>query len=573
MKKFSARPLSLSSLMILLVSGVAVIILLLSTIIYTTLYTNALRSNAATSSEQSVAQAAEAITNYTSDASTLIRRIIGELQSSADKETLAETFSTMVQMRDDLTSIGVYSKNGVLLDCWTSGRTRKRLVGSLDLHDTKPDASGLYYAPPHVQNLYADYYPWVVTIARQTTLDRYGGDVYVSMDLQFSTIASYMDAVGIGQHGYSFIIDSKGRLVYHPQQQLIYSGLKTENTAPLVSLQDGIHMDRDVIRIIHSLPQGNWRIVGISYLDELVRQPQRHSMQTILLVVSIALFILLGVALLIARLVSRPIHALVDEMHDFENAAPDFVYTPVSGTEEIRLLSSSFAHMVSRIQHLMDEVKNEEEILRKTELKALQAQINPHFLYNTLDSIQWMCEVGRTQDAIKMVNALARLFRISISRGEDLIPIRKELEHAKCYLIIQKFRYKDQFSYHFDVDDTVLDCLCSKITLQPILENAILHGFGEFVEDGELTVSVRAIGDDIEMIVTDNGIGMERSQCESILAHDRSGPSGIGIKNVADRIRIYFGAAYGLTIESEPDQGTRVIIRLPQSGGNTNENP
>ena len=413
----------------------------------------------------------------------------------------------------------------------------------------------------------------MVTIARPAALDRYGGEVFVSMDLQFSSIAAYMDAVGIGQHGYSFIIDSDGRLVYHPQQQLIYSGLKTEDTAPLAALGDGVHADQDLIRVIKSLPQGGWRIVGVSYLDELVRQPQQAALQMLLFTVPIALFILLGVALLIARLVSRPILRLVGEMRDFETAAPDFVYTPVSGTREICVLSDSFEHMVGRIQKLVDEVKSEEETLRKTELKALQAQINPHFLYNTLDSIQWMCELGRTQDAVKMVSALARLFRISTSRGEDLIPIRKELEHAECYLIIQKFRYKDQFSYRFDVDESLLDCLCSKITLQPILENAILHGFGEFVEDGEITVSVRPDGTDILMTVTDNGVGMEQSQCWAILSHDRSGPGGIGIKNVSDRIRIYFGAPYGLSIQSEPDQGTRVIIRLPQSGGNAHENP
>lgn len=143
--------------------------------------------------------------------------------------------------------------------------------GSLDLTGVEPDPSGLYYTPPHVQNLYADYYPWVVTIARPAALDRYGGEVFVSMDLQFSSIAAYMDAVGIGQHGYSFIIDSDGRLVYHPQQQLIYSGLKTEDTAPLAALGDGVHADQDLIRVIKSLPQGGWRIVGVSYLDELVR--------------------------------------------------------------------------------------------------------------------------------------------------------------------------------------------------------------------------------------------------------------------------------------------------------------
>ncbi|MDO4269524.1 MAG: sensor histidine kinase [Eubacteriales bacterium] len=571
MNKNKAAPLSLSSLMVLLVSGVAVVIVALSTLIYTTLYANALRSNAATSSEQSVSQAAGAIADYTADTGALIRRIIIELQSPAGADTLSDTFSTMVQMRDDLTSICVYTLDGAPLTCWTTGRTRKPQAGRLPLDGVESDSSGLYYTPPHVQNLYTDYYPWVVTVARPVPLERYGREVYVSIDLQFSSIAGYMDAVGIGQHGYSFIIDSEGRLIYHPQQQLIYAGLKSEDTAPLAALADGVHAEDDILRVIKSLPQGGWRIVGVSFLDELVRQPQRAALLTLLAAIPAALLVLLAVAVLIARLVSRPIHRLVDEMHGFEDAAADFVYTPVAGISEISVLSDSFGHMVGRIQTLMDEVKNEEETLRKTELKALQAQINPHFLYNTLDSIQWMCEVGRTDDAVKMVSALARLFRISISRGEDLIPIRKELEHAECYLIIQKFRYKDQFSYRFEIDDSILDCPCSKITLQPIIENAILHGFGEFVDDGKIVISAKPDGGDVVLTVTDNGVGMDEGQCRAILSHDKAEPGGIGIKNVNDRIRIYFGAPYGLSIESEPDQGTRVVIRLPQSGGNSHE--
>lgn len=565
------RATSLSSLMVLLVSGVAAVTVVISVVIFTTLYAAALRQNAATSSAQSVAQAAGAIGGYTADTNQLLRRIILELSGEHTDETLADTFSTMVEMRDDLVGIAVYRPSGTLDSCWTAGRTRKIHPGRLSFDDVEPDATGSYITPPHVQNLYNDYYPWVVTVARPVMLDRFGGEVYVSVDLQFSAIAGYMDDVGIGQHGYSFIIDKAGRLVYHPQQQLIYAGLKSEDTLPLAELADGVHADKNTIRVIKSIQQGDWRIVGVSFLDELVRQPQRAALGLMAAVVPVALLILLGVAMLIARRVSRPIHSLADEMHRFEGSAADFVYTPVSGTSEIGMLSDSFGHMVGRIQALMEEVKSEEETLRKTELKALQAQINPHFLYNTLDSIQWMCEVGRTEDAVKMVGALARLFRISISRGADLIPIRKELEHAECYLVIQKFRYKDQFSYRFEVDESILDCLCSKITLQPIIENAILHGFGEFIEDGEIVIAAQADGDDVVLTVTDNGVGMDETQCRAILSHDQSEPGGIGMKNVNDRIRIYFGAAYGLTIQSEPDCGTTVTIRLPQSGGNANE--
>ena len=213
---------------------------------------------------------------------------------------------------------------------------------------------------------------------------------------------------------------------------------------------------------------------------------------------------------------------------------------------------------------LMEEVRQEEISLRKTELKALQAQINPHFLYNTLDAIAWMCEAGRNEDAVEMVNALARLFRISISRGHELIPIEKELQHAQSYLHIQNFRYKNQFRYQFDVDEACLSYYCNKITLQPIIENAIYHGMDRMVDEGMIRISIHQSEDKIIFTVEDNGVGMEPEQIEVIFRRKPDGKSGIGIKNVNDRLKIWFGDAYGITIESVPDEGTKVTVRMPK---------
>ena len=163
-----------------------------------------------------------------------------------------------------------------------------------------------------------------------------------------------------------------------------------------------------------------------------------------------------------------------------------------------------------------------------------------------------------------MVNALARLFRISISRGHELIPIRDELQHAESYLEIQSQRYKNQFHYRFEVDETCLDYLCNKITLQPIIENAIYHGINGLVDDGEIVVSVRTSGADILFVVSDNGTGMTPEQIDAIMKKERSDRAGIGIKNVNDRLKIYFGNAYGITIDSVPDEGTDVYIRMPR---------
>jgi len=251
-------------------------------------------------------------------------------------------------------------------------------------------------------------------------------------------------------------------------------------------------------------------------------------------------------------------------MEEFEKDAAGYVYQPVEGTTEIEALSQSYEHMVRKIQKLMKQVRQEEISLRKTELKALQAQINPHFLYNTLDAIGWLCEEERCQDAVEMVNALAKLFRISISKGHELIPIEKEVEHARSYLKIQNFRYKNQFSYEFQVEEDCLQYYCNKITLQPIIENAIYHGLDRMVDEGRILIRIYSEGEDVVFRVEDNGVGMSEEQCRSILHKEPGDNSGIGIKNVNDRIKIYFGKEYGLSIESELDEGTTVIIRMPK---------
>ena len=166
-----------------------------------------------------------------------------------------------------------------------------------------------------------------------------------------------------------------------------------------------------------------------------------------------------------------------------------------------------------------------------------------------------------------MVSALAKLFRISISRGKELIPIRDELNHAKSYLIIQSYRYRDQFTYSFDIDESLTGYLCNKITLQPLIENAIYHGLDRMVDEGEIKITLKKAqdgSDDILFAVSDNGVGMTEEQCKKILKKEKSNSSGIGVKNVNDRLKIYFGDKYGLSIKSELDEGTEVTVRIPK---------
>ena len=408
-------------------------------------------------------------------------------------------------------------------------------------------------------------YPWVVTIAKKEYSNLYARQVFVAIDFKFSSIAKYIDKVSIGQRGYCYIINSKGEIIYHPQQQILFSGLKKENTDEIFDLADGIHRKRNNIYNISSLASCNWKIVGVSFNDEITQAVKSQIIIGSAFAILFSLFISVLVYFILSRTVTRPVRRLVDSMQKFEKQAESFEYkADMSNVVEFKTLSSSFEHMVLMIQSLMEKVHNEEIVLRKTELKALQAQINPHFLYNTLDSIQWMCEQDNSKDAVKMVGALAKLFRISISHGNEFITISDELKHAESYLIIQSYRYKNQFTYSFDVDKSVLGYMCNKITIQPFIENAIYHGLDRMVDEGEIKIIVRRQGKDIVIIVKDNGLGMTQEQCRTILQKDRSDSKGIGVKNVNDRLKIYFGEEYGITIESELDVGTTVTIKIPK---------
>lgn len=553
----------LASAMNLFVVGMVLAALAGGLVVFISVFRRSVEQNAVISSEQAVVQASNTVRNYTADMEEIMDLI--EESYRREEEERNQSLETLLRIRKDVIAVTSYDEEGKMVDWWTGTyRLKEKILKNLSYiqRETGKD-DRLLISEPHAETLLDNYYPWVVSIRKDMETGD-GKRHAVVLDVRFSRIANYVDEVGIGQHGYCFIMDKNGNIVYHPQQQLIYSGLKSEQTDILTGAEDGSVVKKNVIYSIRSLDNCDWRIVGVSYIDELVTGRVRDAIRILLAMTAFVLITVFLSSFLMTHLISHPIQSLVKAMKDFETAAEEFSYQPVHGSREMIALSDSFAHMVDRIQDLMEKVRQEEITLRKTELKALQAQINPHFLYNTLDAIGWMCEEERSRDAVEMVNALARLFRISISKGHELIPIGKEVEHARSYLMIQKFRYKNQFTYSFDIEEKCLPYLCNKITLQPIIENAIYHGINRMVDEGEIRIRICEEGENIVFSVSDNGVGMSREQCENILKSEPGDQTGIGIKNVNDRIRIYFGEAYGITIESEPDEGTCVSIRMPK---------
>ena len=518
------RP-SLSEIFTTSVTVIVLVTSIITVLAFAGIYRSTMQNNAIINSEQAVTQVQNMVGSYTKD----IETIMDHIRESLKEEGIyrSDFIQSLVEVRQEVVAVIIYDEDGDILNWWAGDKKIKsQYYKNLSYVESSAQDGQLTISKPHVETLFTSYYPWVVTIA-QDMEDAYGNHIKVAMDIRFSNIANYVDEVGIGQHGYCFIVDKEGEIVYHPQQQLIYSGIKNEGVKVT---WEGSEMQDNTIYTAHSLDNCNWRIVGVCYVDEMITENVEHMVGILIMLLVVVVIFAMLVGILISRLFTKPANRLVGAMRDFEKNAEDFEYEQVGGTQEIESLSDSFGQMVVRIQKLMEKVRNEEITLKKTELNALQAQINPHFLYNTLDAIAWLCEDGRSKDAEDMVNALARFFRISISRGHELITIEKEMQHAQSYLSIQTFRYKNQFRYYFDVDEACLKYYCNKITLQPIIENAIYHGINRMVEDGEILIGIHEDGDDIMFTVQDNGVGMTQEQCQGILQKGKDNGSGIGIK-------------------------------------------
>jgi two-component system sensor histidine kinase YesM len=221
--------------------------------------------------------------------------------------------------------------------------------------------------------------------------------------------------------------------------------------------------------------------------------------------------------------------------------------------------------MMVKIKGLMERVIEEQSAQRKSELKALQNQINPHFLYNTLDSIMWLVENNKNKEAGEMVVALSRLFRASISKDSEVVPLRDEIEHVRNYLLIQNNRYAGSFDYEFDVDENALDCLTLKLVLQPIVENSIYHGLRNKIDKGKISICAKLEGPFLILSVADNGYGMRQETIDKLYHSFESGEESdnVGLKNIYQRIKIYSGGNAEMLIESELDAGTVITIKEP----------
>lgn len=477
--------------------------------------------------------------------------------------------------RDSLQSIAVYNSYGRLLAAEPLATQKENLnvteqnwfVQAMD------EVENMHFSMPHIQNLFDDNtfrYYWVISLSRAIEITNGGkselGVLLVDMD--YSVISRMLDQINTSENGqYYYLCDSSGAIIYHPRRIQISDKISSENSTMAASYKDGIYDEvfegerRKVV--INTISYTGWKLVGVIPYSAFTYGMVDMRYFIILLVLLMAMMLAV-VNRIASQGISRPVLRLNESVREYEAGEKPEIY--IGGPQEIRHLGHSIQKSYEQIEDLMRKIVLEQNERRKSELDALQSQINPHFLYNTLESITWMVEGEKNDEAVFMISQLARLFRISLSKGRTIIRIRDEVQHARSYMNIQKIRYKNTFSIDFEIDPAIEDYSTVKLILQPLLENAINYGVSGMDDCGEILVKGRREGDDILLTVEDNGIGMSEEETRLVLTDsDRvhKHGSGVGLVNVNRRIQIYFGSEYGLFIESEPDEGTKVLIRIP----------
>ena len=440
-------------------------------------------------------------------------------------------------------------------------------IYGLALYDT--DGKNLWHSN-NLTSVYPDNVKQVFQISRYVEYINHGKMKSGVLLMQYYTdsIDAILEHYKNTQNSYCYLLDNTSNFLYHPFIKEISSGLYKENTTKIAlnSTNYSIKKLHGTKWLIERQQIGytGWNIVLVSSLFNIHTENMGiyYVIWLLLLIVGI---ILVFTDILLFHDFTNPVYQLLDTMQEFGKGNYE-VKAAENGIGELKTLSAHFNIMAEKLQNQMDEIRRNEREKRKMEKKLLQSQINPHFLYNTLDSIIWMIQSGEYKVAEQMVSSLAKFFRISLSQGKDIIPLEKELEHATSYLAIQNIRFKDKFEFSVQADKKLLHYLCPKLSIQPLLENAIYHGMEGVYDDGEITISVYEKDNLIHIDVSDNGLGMPEKVVEYIM-HNRvissKRGSGIGVRNVDERIKLIYGEQYGVTIESELDEGTTVSIRIP----------
>ena len=379
----------------------------------------------------------------------------------------------------------------------------------------------------------------------------------VRFDIDSHALENYIKELSLGRDGYAFVINTEGKIIYHPDNEVFQSVDKQMSAEDIAKSPMDSMIGKNFFVHKTSIDNCNWVFVGISTFS----QWEQLSKQLFMIVFSIAILSFIGCSIgmvIILRHHLSPIQHLEETMQEVEKGKTNLRAIP-NGASEFQQLAHYFNHMLNHLEQLMMEAREQEQLARVYELKALSSQINPHFLYNTLDTIIWMAEFQDTNRVVSITKALATYFRLALNGGEDLIPLTKEVDHVRQYLYIQQQRYEEKLSYEIQVDENIPDILLPKLVLQPLVENAIYHGIKEINRPGKIQLTVQYQSSSIKITIEDNGVGLKKQ----VTSNKALG--GVGIQNVKERLALYFGEEFKMEFDSVENSYTKVCLTIPVS--------
>lgn len=478
---------------------------------------------------------------------------------------------------DKIQSLALYGYDGMLIESEPVATVKDnvKVADQKWYQNARSEIENIHFSTPHVQNLFDDgtfRYHRVVSLSRSVDINdgSTSGSGVLLVDMKYSVLEDMLERINETSSGiYYYLCSRDGEIIYHPRWTEINRGLFKEKNNKAASYEDGTYeMKTDGQKeniVVGSVAYTGWKLIGVvpeSVQETSINKFRYYIITTILILV----MMLLQVNRFISRKISRPIRELDESVKAYEAGAMPDIY--IGGSAEIRHLGYSVQKSYEQIEALMKEIIQQQTERRKSELDALQSQINPHFLYNTLESITWMIEAQRNKEAVVMISELAKLLRVSLSRGKTIISIGDELQHSRSYMNIQRVRYKERFKVEFLIDEEIKNYCIVKLVIQPLLENAIYYGVGNMDEDddGQILIRGEKKGEDICISIEDNGMGMPEDIRSNILTDNSKVPkhgSGVGVINVHSRISLMFGPEYGLEVYSELDEGTKVVIHIP----------
>ncbi|WP_317980326.1 sensor histidine kinase [Paenibacillus glycanilyticus] len=498
-----------------------------------------------------------------------------------DSLSLTTKLSTIIAINQDIQSISFISKDHYIKGIYRwKNRTPEEVSGFLT---TLEDGSNFRWFPTRL-NTYVDSLNTqnvhVFSLSKQIykTSDDSPVGIIAVLDIRGEVLKELgSSSTNNNRDIQSFVIDGHGQIVSYGENdmigknvkevlgeqgynQIVHSGLE-EYRFPIKE------QGKKLIVNYRKLHTNDWIVVNV-ISESILYQDSDRLLRTIWIIALLCIVFSIITAIFLANSISNPILKMIRLMRQVMSGDLTVRFRVKKHSDEFDILGNNFNYMVARIDELLKTVYEEQNQKRTAELKALQAQINPHFLYNTLDIIKWTALIQKANNAAEMVSLLSRLLRISLDKGKETVTVEEEIEHVQCYLGIQKFRFNYKIKTEVYVEDGVRQLKTPKLILQPIVENAILHAFSDSEQEGQIDIScTRSPDGGIRFQIADNGKGMDPAYARSLLRNqnqEQGGKTGgIGLANVDERIKLISGKTYGIDIASEPEAGTTVTIKLP----------